>query len=505
MSLTIIYIKTNISVKIFQLEFFSTEYESIDSDGTIEKSMNLSLLPLFIERDDNEIPATLYHIPVNHHGISDPKKLKDLIDFITADKFNTVKDLFHFHVYRTKKNDNKKTTDMLVKFNNITSLHYGKRSIELQKDEYNEVIRPFLDSILPLNMFKSKDFNLFGVHYEDLQKRLKRYISTVPKKNENAYDIQDNKYVQDIDFVKFDEIKTVQDYNKFVKVFQSKCPLRFGIVEGLHRTKALISSIFEGETITQYFLSSNNVIISSSSGSKSKQKTYDDLVKISDSYKSQKLKTFPKTSLDNLRDLTGKMNNFYTPQYTIIEQLIQAQNNNNKEVTPNMLYSAEKDIMNVIRKFMIEVANGDKALSSSWNNTIKKEPKNALSYILNRSTFDSPKKIKNIFKNLPTFFTMKEQNSNYCSSSFVKMYQLEHINKAGEFYSKYHGKNNDSTYLFSELTLCQIFLRASTDSAFQNLLSSCIDFEVDEVIHTVKQLEIDNNGRECMDLDVLSK
>ena len=497
--------KPNIVVKIFQLEFFFTDYESIDSGSIIEKSMNLSLLPLFVERDDNDSPATLYHIPVNHHGISDAEKLQNLIDIITNNNFNTVKDMFHFHVYRTKQNNNKNTLDMLVKFNNTTSPEFGKRSIELQQDEYKDVIGPFLDSILCLNIFKEKDFNLFAAYYKELQKRLSTYISKVPTKSDDANKIQDNQYVQNINFEDYDNIKTVGKYNKFVKVFQSKCPIRFGIVEGLHRTKALLTSIFERETISHYSYSSNNVIISSSTGKKSKRKTYEDLVRISHIYKTQKEKTFGKTSLDNLRDLQKKMSEYYKPEYTIQEQLKQAQNNKDKKaVTTATLYNADRDIMNVIRKFLIELNSGDKKLSNSWDNTIKKEPQNALHYICKHDQFDKPQNIKNPFKMLPSFYTMKEKNSTYSTSSFAKMFQ-ENANKASANITKNRGQDNESTFLYSELTLCQFFLRASVDSAFKNLLTSCIDFEVDETIHTVPQLELNNHKRECMDLDVLSK
>ena len=199
------------------------------------------------------------------------------------------------------------------------------------------------------------------------------------------------------------------------------------------------------------------------------------------------------------------MSEYYKPEYTIQEQLNQAKNNKDKKaVTTVQLYNADRDIMHVIRKFLIELNSGDKKLSNSWDNTIKKEPQNALHYICKHNEFDKAENIKNPFKMLPSFHTMKERNSNYSASSFAKMFQ-ENATKASAKFTKYRGQDNESTFLYSELTLCQFFLRASVDSAFKNLLISCIDFDVDEVIHSVPQLELNNHKRECMDLDVLSK
>ena len=102
------------------LKKFCTEVKLFD--------VNLSIIPLFIETKINSTKCNFFHIPVNHHGISESNEFQSLCNLIQKNSFDK-SDLLHYHIYRYKKPTKNKTINCEAnkcQIIDFKTLPYGK-------------------------------------------------------------------------------------------------------------------------------------------------------------------------------------------------------------------------------------------------------------------------------------------------------------------------------------------------------------------------------------------
>ena len=251
------------------------------------------LIPFFVEFDDNNGDVQCYHPDFNHHGIN-KDSTERLTSMIATDKFNTL-DEMHFHAVTIHNRDLGLPLKELTSFN-LRHCHNTKGYQFINLQHAHEQLESFFKEINDLNMF----------NIEDQQHFISAYNDYIVEENGNIVASNINKRTV------IDNLEPHENYIKLVKKFHECCTLRFGIVEGLHRTQAIINSLF-GNIKTNYssdFYKQKNLITITSMASPQVDKqnaTQDDVInllkKISKNFEKNKKIVNSKSSKDLMRDL----------------------------------------------------------------------------------------------------------------------------------------------------------------------------------------------------------
>ena len=461
------------------LKKFCTEVKLFD--------VNLSIIPLFIETKINSTKCNFFHIPVNHHGISESNEFQSLCNLIQKNSFDK-SDLLHYHIYIYKKPTKNMTINCEAnkcQIIDFKTLPYGKNHYYefLQSNDDSENFLTFLEKIMNLNLFRHKNRKIFIELYNEC-------IDNFNKNGNNAKAISEKDCDNNSIYEDFDE-----GYFRLITLFQKRCTFRFGIVEGLHRTSAMLNAIYLSKKSNTYIQSKNRMYITSTSNPNSNNKYEENsiiakkLKSISHQYMQQKQIVFQNTSTDNLRNLwiTMLYHDLFHENNLYINRIPKTTNLNNAK-THNVLH-----IFEIIRQKVKEILllKG----SNDWCEAlIKNENANYLSFFDNDNMEDY---VKKMLRSYPSFFYLKPKDYSYTAPDNMALLFDITTRRVRSVVLDYR------QFLISECVLLHYFVAASLNKSLGITIKKILFDDRTKYVET--QFKITEKKRSFLNLDTLSK
>ena len=358
------------------------------------------------------------------------------------------------------------------------------------KSHYYEFVKPtifndflvFLKKIMKLNLFVKNDRVKFINEYNDCYKKFT---------NNNPKELKDDDWkhneINDDD----DDDDEQNGYFKLIELFQKKCLFRFGIVEGLHRTSAMLNAIYLTKEKNTYIQSTNRMYITSNLNDDCDAHLITQKLKtISNQYMEHKQIVFQNTSIDNLRNLwlTMLRDNLFEEENLYINRIPKTKNFNDAK-----LNNAEA-IFHIIRdkvKSIINYGNND------WCEAlIKNEDASYLNFFQNEENL--PEFVKKMAKSYPAFHYLKPGSYRYTAKNNMNLlFDISGSNYVKSVVLQYR------QFLISECVLLHFFLAATLNKSLGRTLKNIL-FE-DRTKKMKSQISLQDKKRSFLNLDTLSK
>ena len=407
------------------------------------------LIPFFVEFDEDNGDVQCYHPDFNHHGI-DKDSTEKLTSMIATDKFNTL-DEMQFHAVTIHNRDLNLPLKELTSFN-LRHSHNSKGYQFINLPHAHHQLKRFFNEIVDLDMFNHEDQQAFITAYNNniVEDNTKIEARNIPKNIVKEYDQPHTNYIN------------------LMKKFHECCTLRFGIVEGLHRTQAIINSLF-GNIKTNYsshFYKQRNLITITSMASPQVNKqnaTQDDIInllkQVSKNFEKNKKIVNSTSSKDLMRALIKlfREKQYIHDKCSLIQQ-ITLENVKNINTLTN-----RPDMFKTIRNFITTTS-----LCDSWSEAISCDKRyNNVNKLDNNLTTDT---FKFYTKNVPVLSTWF-QGEKFQKSTLRNVFRFRDRTIAMLKNSK---KEKTSVATFAEHNLASLMLHAVLDNEILKSLTSIV-------------------------------
>ena len=455
--------------------------------------IRINLLPFFVEFNEDPETIQCFHPDVNHHG-TNLNSVNELKDLIHENSFNKLDEMFLHFVQTSLVQNSNNNVDLhklynFNRFNRHGTIGYQQIFSEAQHNQLNN----FLKQISKLQMFELTDqlkfiqeFNTIMCGVDSVFEQCEQIAPTILNMNIA------------------ERMNRETNYSTLVRNFKSKCNIRIGIVEGLHRTHATILALFdesEPNFLSTYFTNTIPVTLTAMKTptennltSKCVLKT---LVNVSKDYEQGRKKNNRTSSIDILRQLYKIFDDkkLWASDQSVLEKCVDA------KIAKFSLVTDRPEIFMIVREFITSTQ-----LCESFVTAIANDPRYKTILQLPKKEQIAEKDFKNYTTTVPGLATWYAGDK-FDDSVFCNMFGFKNRTVARLKSSSTTKKKEQCRSLFLEHNLANLFLQAILDTKMRSTMFKGLIFQTstNTPFEQFKCPKECNDEREIFDAAAISK